>query len=156
MRIRLVSTGLAVALAFGVLVAAGGTATASTAPAGSAAAAKMRTFTCNGTLGRYYTEQTVTGALDAANTPRFVKVFNWEMVLQTRNGAPRLDPNYDGGYWTQTYGLNQWAIGRDAARSAAYHLMLPPVPGSSFDALLKTDFLPNYGNWQNWMTCTAS
>lgn len=41
--------------------------------------------------------------------------------------------------------------------SASYYFMLPNTKvGGSFQAMLMTNFLPNNGNWQNWMDCTAA
>jgi hypothetical protein len=68
-----------------------------------------------------------------------------------------LDPGYDSGYWKKTYGLDQWNLGtvNNGYPPKTFHLMLPPSPGSTFKALLNTDFL-NSGYWAHWMACTAS
>ena len=140
-------------LAAGAL-AASMTLTLAPSAGATAAPAKARAFTCTGTISKYYTKQTVSGTY-VKGKPSNVSVYDWQNTLLIFTPKPKLDPTYDGGYWTQTYGLDQWKVGKTA--DMAFHLMLPPPPmGSMFQALLKTDFLPNNGNWQNWMDCTSS
>jgi hypothetical protein len=113
-----------------------------------------RHFTATGTLGRYYTKQTVTGTYkNAKGRPIDVTVFNWQDIAQITTAKPKLDNAWWGGYWHTTYGLDQWLIGTSGGNT--YHLMLPPPPmGSTFQCLLVTEFSGG-GNWQNWMEGTS-
>jgi hypothetical protein len=127
-------------------------------PAGATGLGKAnpRTFTGTGIISRDYTRQTVTGTLATYKpVPTNVSVFDWQDSLLVMSAKPRLDNNYDGGYWKQTYHLNAWLIGKTP--SASYVLLFPDTPvGGTFTVMLMTNFLPNYGNWQNWIDCTTS
>ena len=80
------------------LVAIGGT----TALAGPRAA--VRTFSGTGSLGRYYTVQTVTGTfLTNKTVPTDVTVLNWQGTVMVTSAAPRLHNELSGGYWKQTF-----------------------------------------------------
>lgn len=123
-------------------------------------AVATRQFIASGTLGRYYTEQTVTGTYYShatRGTPTNVTVYNWQGVALVFAERPRLHEAWWGNYWHDTYGLDQWYVGRSGSDSC--HLMLPPAPmGSTFTALLVTEFGPGgiNGNWQNWMDGTST
>lgn len=113
-------------------------------------------FSCSGSLGRYYTLQTVTGTLTGAR-PSNVSVADYTGTVQRTVARPTLDNAWWGGYWQTTYQTNQWKLGHDAS-ARYYHLMLPQSrPGAAFTALLVTEFGAGgaNGNWQNWMACTA-
>ena len=102
----------------------------------------------------------MTGNLDASNVPHQVVVTRVQSgALDISSPNPTLAPNYDGGYWKRTYGLDAWYLGTVTTGypSKSYYFNMPPSPGSSFTAMLKTDFGADgsQGNWQHWMACTA-
>lgn len=154
----------ALAVAYGA-AAAGCSGTASTAgptlmppTSGVAAIAPDRRrghpFTCTGTMGRYYTKQTVNGIVVKKNVPKGVTVLDWQSRVLITSPKPALDNGYDGGYWKQTYHMNEWNLGTTADYS--FHFMLPDTRlGGTFQAMLLTEFAVG-GNWQNWMDCTES
>ena len=110
-------------------------------------------FTCSGQLGEYYTLQSVTGTV-RGTTPRGVTALNYQNLPLTRAKVPLLDNGWLGGYWKQTYQMNQWAIGR--RDGTTYHVMMPDTRiGATFTAMLYSDFGMG-GNWQNWMDCAAA
>ena len=117
--------------------------------------ATSHAFTGTGSLGEYYTVQTVTGTfLTTKPVPTEVTVYNWQNLAVVSSAAPQLRRNYDGGYWKQTYHLNAWYVGRTT--DAAYVLLLPDSRvGATFSGMLMTNFLPNNGNWQNWIDFTS-
>lgn len=124
------------------------------APAASAATG--RSFTCTGIISRDYTRQTVTGTLTGVK-PTNVTVINYLGATMVTAAAPARHNAWWAGYWKSTYAMNQWRVGKDAS-ATSYHLMLPDTrPGAAFDGLLVSEFDGGAsGNWQNWMTCTAS
>jgi len=125
----------------------------------AATAGASRSFTCTQTSSSRGTyRQAVSGTLDAANVPHGV------VVTRVRSGAveissanPTLIASYDGGYWKRTYGLDAWYLGAAGTNPNFYYFNMPPSPGATFTAMLKTDFGTNakYGSWQHWMACTA-
>jgi hypothetical protein len=129
---------------------AGGTA----AGAGGVDGRAPRTFTGTGSLGEYYTVQTVNGTLMTLKPiPTDVTVLNWQGLVQVTAPLPRLHRNFQGGYWKQTYHLNAWYLGRNSGSS--YHLLLPDtILGGTFTGMLMTEISVG-GNWQNWMDFTA-
>ena len=159
-RIPSVILGLGIVAALLVPLASHATATAGSDSSAttSVSASRNRQFTATGTLGRYYTKQTVTGVYrNSAGRPLDVTVYDWQDNALLFKHRPALDTAWWGGYWTSSYGLDQWRLGK--AGDNTYHLMLPVRPmGSTFQALLVTEFGPNgsNGNWQNWMDGTSS
>lgn len=144
---------IATLLAAVAVVAVGGISPASGVVLGRSTA---RTFTGTGIISDYYTKQTVSGTLATYKpVPTTVSVYDWQDNLLVSSAKPRLNNTYDGGYWKQTYHLNAWLVGK--TQSASYVLLFPDTPvGGTFAVMLMTNFLPNYGNWQNWIDCTAS
>jgi hypothetical protein len=114
-----------------------------------------RQFTATGTLGEYYTRQTVTGVYkNRRGRPLNVTVYDYAGRVLAFSAKPRLDTSFWGNYWHDTYGLDQWLVGGNL--NATYHFMLPPPPmGSTFRALLVSEFNGG-GNWQNWMDGTST
>jgi hypothetical protein len=110
----------------------------------------VRTFSGTGSLGRYYTVQTVTGTFMSGKTiPTDVTVLNWEGNVVLTSATPRLHNGLSGGYWKQTYHVNAWYLG--SAGGASYHVLLPDTRvGSTFTGMLYTEFSVG-GNWQNWI-----
>lgn len=152
MRHRAALFAAVVVLATALLPAAAASA-APSAPTAPAPSARVRTFSCTGIMGRYYTRQTVNGTLTGLR-PSNTTVLNYANAVMLTSLAPPQRNHWWGGYWKATYHLNQWALG--AAGGSSYHLMLPDtVMGGTFTALLVTEFGVG-GNWQNWMDCTAS
>jgi len=128
------------------------------APQGNTAALpdgrRRHHFTCTGTMGRYYTKQTVNGVIVKKDIPKSVTVLDWQDRVLIASAKPLLDNGYWGGYWKQTYHMNEWNLGTTADYS--FHLMLPDTRlGGTFQAMLLTEFSVG-GNWQNWMDCTES
>jgi len=127
----------------------------------SAAATAARSFSCTQTTSSRGTyRQAVSGTLDASNLPHDVRVTRVQTgVVEVTSANPTATPSYDGGYWKQTYGIDAWFLGTLATGypTKYYYFLLPPAPGATFTALLKTDFGLNgsQGNWQHWMACTA-
>jgi hypothetical protein len=154
MRHRAALFAAVVVLATTVLPAAATAAsTVSPAPAASAPLVRVRSFSCTGIMGRYYTRQTVNGTLTRLR-PSNTTVLNYANTVMLTSPAPPLRNHWWGGYWKAAYQLNQWALG--SASGSTYHLMLPDTAmGGTFTALLVTEFSVG-GNWQNWMDCTAS
>jgi hypothetical protein len=145
-----------IAAAFGAPppASAAPTATGPTRIASDVTPAAARHFTATGDLGRYYTKQTVTGTYrNRHGRPVKVSVYDWQGTELVFTAKPRLDKSWWGNYWHDTYGLDQWSVGSGGGMT--FHFMLPPPPmGSSFTALLVTEFDVG-GNWQNWMDGTA-
>jgi len=125
------------------------------------AATASRTFSCTQTTSSRGTyRQAVTGNLDASNVPHQVVVTRVQSgVVEISSPNPKLTANYDGGYWKRTYGLDAWYLGTVTVGypPKSFYFNMPPSPGATFTALLKTDFGTNgsQGNWQHWMACTA-
>jgi hypothetical protein len=140
-------------LALGTLVMGSLIVIAEPAHARSGSAFPAAVFTCSGQLGEYYTLQSVTGTV-RGTTPRGVTALNYQSLPLTKAKVPALDNGWDGGYWKQTYQMNQWAIG--SRNGTTYHFMVPDTRiGATFTAMLFSDFGMG-GNWQNWMDCTAA
>jgi hypothetical protein len=146
---RMISALAVVAIASSMFTATAVTKTA-------AATIAPRTFTGTGSLGRYYTVQTVNGTFATRRpVPTDVTVLNWQNVVLASSSAPLFRRHYDGGYWKRTYHLDAWFVGRTS--NAAFYLLLPDSGvGATFTGMLKTEFLPHNGNWQNWMDFTTS
>ena len=150
-----------IAVAVFLIGGCGGTEEAGEASQQAALTSASRSFSCTQTTSSRGTyRQAVSGTLDSAGVPHNV------VVTRTQSGAvdissanPKLTPGYDGGYWKNTYGLDAWFLGTVTVGfpSKSYYFNMPPSPGASFTAMLKTDFGTNgqYGNWQHWMACTA-
>ena len=151
---RFIATLAGVAIAATMVLVAVPTAAAPDPRTGPASIAS-RQFTATGDLGRYYTKQTVTGTYKNRRArPLNVTVYDYLDRILVVSAKPKLDTAYDQNYWHDTYGLDQWYVGENA--TAVFHLMLPPPPmGSTFTALLITDFKGD-GNWQNWMDGTST
>ena len=146
----LTRTLLGAVLTLSVTIAGGAAATA-----GARDTIAPRSFTGTGSLGRYYTVQTVNGTLMSLKpVPTDVTVLNWQGLVQVTSVTPRLHRNFQGGYWKQTYHLNAWYVGTSSG--ARYHLLLPDtILGGTFTGMLMTEFAVG-GNWQNWIDFTAS
>lgn len=155
---RLRCTIAFVNIAFATSAAVGVTSTVSAQPFSAVpqAAAVARAFSCTGIISRYYTRQTVNGTLTALR-PSNVSVINYAEVVVYTKAAPAKTNGWWDGYWKTTYQLNQWNLGK-AADGTVYHLMLPDTAmGGSFQGLLVSEFGGgSQGNWQNWMSCTAT
>jgi hypothetical protein len=125
------------------------------------ALATSRSFSCTQTTSSRGTyRQAVSGTLDGANVPHNVVVTRVKTGnVEISSATPTLVPHYDGDYWKRTYDLNTWYLGSVNTGFPAdyYYFNMPAAPGSTFTAMLKTDFGTNasQGNWQHWMACTA-
>ena len=127
---RAMGAVLAGALLAGVMVG-----TAPSSGARLASVVRARQFTATGIISRDHTRQTVVGIYrNARGRPVDVTVYNWLGQALVTKHRPKLDTVYAGGYWHDTYGFDQWYVGRTA--DASFHFMLPPAPmGSTFTAL---------------------
>lgn len=122
----------------------------------SALAAPTRQFSCELlTLVDPAMVEHVDFGVDANDIPTVARVTNVQsgsVVLLTR--PPVYRPNYDGGFWSTTYGLDAYRLGTVAGWTT-YTLLVPNGPlGAQFDVQVHLSFDRGAaGWWPNEFAC---